>query len=229
MKRNGAFTLIELLVVISIIALLLAILLPALGRAKIYAKQIVSSSNMRQIGIAIEMYTENNKGFFPETSHGLSVPEAEKRSWIYTLRKYLGNVDKVRICPADPKRKERLENKMSSYILNEYIAVDNVDPFGRPIGVSYRNKLKLKRPDMTITTFVGADELSACITSDHTHSRLWFNESPNVPWDAIRKDIQVNRYKSGTLFLYADTRVEPLKSKTIKEMADNYENFAEPK
>ncbi len=228
MDNIKGFTLIELLVVISIIALLMAILIPVLGRAKIYTKQIISSSNMRQIGIAIEMYADDNKGYFPETSHGLSTPEARKRSWIYTLNKYLADVDKVRICPADPKRKERLENKLSSYILNEYIAVDNVDPFGNPIGTSYRNKFKLKRPVETITTFVGADKLSASITSDHTHSSLWFRPHPNIPWDAIRNDIQVDRYKSGTLFLYADTRVEAVKSKTIKQMADNYEDFAKP-
>jgi hypothetical protein len=183
---------------------------------------------MRQIGIAFEMYADDNRGFFPETSHGLTGSEAKKRSWIYTLSNYLGDVDKVRICPADPKRKERLENKVSSYILNEYIAVDNVDPFGQRTGPSYRNKHKLRRPAETITTFVGAEDLSASVTSDHTHSRLWFMAPPNVPWDTLRNDIQVDRYKSGTLFLYADAHVEAVKKEKIKKMADNFDNFAEP-
>ncbi|MHC5060411.1 MAG: prepilin-type N-terminal cleavage/methylation domain-containing protein [Planctomycetota bacterium] len=227
-RAQCAFTLIELLVVIAIIALLLAIILPALKSAKMLAKRLVSSSNMRQIGVAFFMYAENNKGFFPETTHGLTGAEAEKRSWIYTLGSYIDNVDKVRICPADPKRKERLENKVSSYIMNEYIAVDQVDPFGRGIGPSYRNMNRLKSASRTITTFVGADDLSSSITSDHTHSRLWFSPSPNVPWDTLRDDIQVDRYKNGTLFLYADSHVDPIKQKKIKEMADNFENFAEP-
>lgn len=229
MKSNFAFTLVELLVVISIIALLLGILLPTLGKARMYAKRVVSASNMCQIGVALEMYADNNKGFFPETAHGFSGTEAEQRSWIYTLSSYIGDVDKVRICPADPKRKKRLENKVSSYIMNGYIAYDNIHPFlGTIVGPSYRNMHKLKRPAETITTFVGSDVLSAHISSDHTHSNLWFWPPPNVPWDAIQSEIQVDRYKNSTLLLYAESHVEPVKKERIKEMADNYYNFAKP-
>ena len=228
MRRRCAFTLIELLVVIAIIALLISIILPSFSRVKLLAKRAVSTSNMRQIGIAFNMYADDNRGMFPETSHGLSGDEAKERSWIYTLTEYISGVDKVRICPADPKRKERLERRMSSYILNEYIAVDNVDPFGRPIGPSFRNMNKLSIPASTITTFVGADELSASITSDHTHSRYWFLGSSSVPWDAIRNDIQVDRYGSGTLFLNADAHVEVVKAEDIKSMAEQNYNFAEP-
>lgn len=229
MKCRRAFTLIELLVVISVIAVLMAILLASLKRAVLVARQAVSAGNMRQIGIAIEMYADDNRGFFPETSHGQkTVADAKEHSWIYTLSSYLADVDKVRICPADPKRKERLENRVSSYILNEYIAVDNLDFLGRPVRPSYRNKLKLRNPAETITAFVGADKLSASITSDHTHSRQWFVPAPNVPWDTLRHDIQVDRYKTGTLFLYADSSVQAVKAIRIREMADNFVNFARP-
>lgn len=232
-----AFTLIELLVVIAIIALLLAILLPSMNMARMHAKRLASASNMRQIGLAINMYAEDNNGFFPETTHGLTGQAARKRSWILTLSPYVSDVNEIRICPADPKRKERLANGLSSYVLNEYIAVDNVDPFGRIVGSSYRNMHKLKRPSQTITTFVGADNLSVSVTSDHTHSRLWFLPAPNVPWNAIRKDIQPDRYcisqspdntSGSSLYLYADSRVETIKAKELKELADRFENFAKP-
>ncbi len=64
MKRNG-FTLVELLVVISIIALLIALLLPALARARSLALQIQCASNMQQIGLAMQEYANEYSGTYP--------------------------------------------------------------------------------------------------------------------------------------------------------------------
>ena len=64
-RHRRAFTLIELLVVISIIALLIALLLPALARAKQLAVRIQGASNMRQIGIALHEYADVYRGQYP--------------------------------------------------------------------------------------------------------------------------------------------------------------------
>ena len=65
-RRRTAFTLIELLVVMVIIALLVGLLLPALARAKEEARKTQCRSNLRQIGLAIQMYAGDNGGWTPE-------------------------------------------------------------------------------------------------------------------------------------------------------------------
>lgn len=67
--RRKGFTLVELLVVIGIIALLISILLPSLNRARETANRVKCGSNMRQIGQAIQLYANENKGNYPRTRY----------------------------------------------------------------------------------------------------------------------------------------------------------------
>jgi prepilin-type N-terminal cleavage/methylation domain-containing protein/prepilin-type processing-associated H-X9-DG protein len=65
MRKNKGFTLVELLVVISIIAVLLAVLMPSLRKAKEQAGFVICKNNLRQMGLASNMYLESNNNAFP--------------------------------------------------------------------------------------------------------------------------------------------------------------------
>ena len=71
-KNKRAFTLIELLVVVAIIALLVAILVPSLQKAREMAKRSVCMSNLHQTHLAIAMYAGDNNGYMPSTDQGQS-------------------------------------------------------------------------------------------------------------------------------------------------------------
>ncbi|HRK31129.1 MAG TPA: DUF1559 domain-containing protein [Tepidisphaeraceae bacterium] len=63
--RKAAFTLVELLVVIGIIAVLIGILLPTLGKARAQAQEALCSNNLRQWGLGMQMYVDGNRGVLP--------------------------------------------------------------------------------------------------------------------------------------------------------------------
>lgn len=84
MNRRSAFTLVELLVVIGIIAALLAILFPALSRARYEANVTVCAANLEQWGVSIQSYAADNRGYFPRQD----LPGTGRNLWDVSLDFY---------------------------------------------------------------------------------------------------------------------------------------------
>jgi prepilin-type N-terminal cleavage/methylation domain-containing protein/prepilin-type processing-associated H-X9-DG protein len=123
--RHRAFTLIELLVVIGVIAILIAILLPALNRARAMAKTVQCGSNMHQIFLSYGEYQVDYKGYYPAlagyqgwgTAEGL--PAAQNPSdfeqvndGVAVLQNYMSKYGKqaMWICPSDSYSTNTLTN-----------------------------------------------------------------------------------------------------------------------
>ena len=143
-RQNKGFTLIELLVVIAIIAILAAMLLPALASAKAKAQSMKCVSNLRQLGLAATMYMHDNNTTIGYTDTG--------QMWMASLLQYQANVNAIRLCPLaqqrnspglDPVTGEAgsattpwiryyygYTNLMGSYALNGYLDYYDNSPTG---------------------------------------------------------------------------------------------------
>jgi prepilin-type N-terminal cleavage/methylation domain-containing protein/prepilin-type processing-associated H-X9-DG protein len=178
MKHRKAFTLVELLVVIGIIALLIAILLPALNRARESAAQIKCLSNLRQLGYATIMYNNEFKGHFPTPGIYAATPYPE--DWIVwepgfgleqsNLARYLGG-DAMHMppdvfrCPSDSEYNSHNANSAGaiytySYTVNwmifeppnpaSYAGPYQLYPAGDPRLVRNIKNTQIRNPDEII-------------------------------------------------------------------------------
>ena len=215
--RQRAFTLMELLVVIAIIAILAALLLPALGKAKDTAKAITCRHNLKQWGLATHLYVTDNNDYLPR--EGLPNPQAvagdldpTNKAWYiqlpaeinlppYLVMPWRTNPvadvsGTIWLCPSNPRRcnASALQNNLFHYCLNE----------------GFNGQGPTQHTNITLNAIPAAPV-----------TIVWLFDSKNLPAVGPPSYVHTNLHSQGAQFVFLDGHVQGFKVSAYRDASGN--------
>lgn len=202
MKRRNGFTLVELLVVIAIIAVLAAILFPVLAAGKEKGRQAACQNNLRQLGAAFLLYTDDNNGTWPGPGPYTRLTER------YTKSRSVGR------CPSDARRSPPTDDRgcgkeRVSYLCNSQLFLKCNATTCMP------RTLRMSSVVVPTALILLVDDS----TGDGSTSACW--GSPNSD-HAFHPSSQSGRHTGCDNYVLADAHVIPIRGESIPDGAVTY-------
>lgn len=197
-----AFTLIELLIVIAVIGILLAVLTPALKKAKNAARKLICSSNVRQFGIALNAYTMDHDQRLPPSSCHLDAPQ---QYWLHVLSHY-SDADLLYCCPSDTSKEfvdwdRPLEEQDDDLRWSSYAVNSMTDP-DCPLNQGRYNRLdQIPQPRYCVYLCEAPEHW---VHEDHLHPENWGSI------DEVKGQIAWDRHDGRSNYLFTDGHAECL-------------------